>query len=131
MKYGVFGPKHVHGELFTDLQAVANALVTLKDADSIVTGGGTGVETLALEWAEKAGKPYKIIRPNTKLYGPSAFPDLAYAVAHTQMFEFRNDEILDAVDAVVVFWDSWNAHGIRIIQKAGLRKKQHAIVFFL
>lgn len=58
----------------------------------LVSGGATGVDTLAEEYAERHGLPIRIIRPNYALYGRKA-PLI------------RNRQIVECADLVVALWD--------------------------
>ena len=58
----------------------------------LISGGATGVDTLAEDYAKRHGLPIRVIRPNYALYGKSA-PLL------------RNRQIVECADLVVALWD--------------------------
>jgi predicted Rossmann fold nucleotide-binding protein DprA/Smf involved in DNA uptake len=59
----------------------------------VVSGGATGVDTLAATWARKEGVPVLELRPDYATYGPTAAPHV------------RNAEIVRLADLVLVVWD--------------------------
>ena len=62
------------------------------DTTLIISGGATGVDTLAERYADEKGIKKLIIRPNYELYGKSA-PLL------------RNKLIVESADLVIAIWD--------------------------
>jgi len=59
----------------------------------IVSGGAVGADTLGAEWSDAQGLPEPIIfLPDWTRYGRAAGP-------------IRNQDIVDAADFVVAFWD--------------------------
>lgn len=59
----------------------------------IITGGATGVDTLAEQWAKKNHIEFAAYLPNYKIYGKKA-PLI------------RDMDMVDAADIVVAFWDN-------------------------
>ena len=64
-----------------------------KDTTEIVSGGASGVDTVAQKYADKTGIPIKVFRPKYELYPGKRAP-----------LE-RNLEIIDYADLVLAFWD--------------------------
>ena len=62
------------------------------DADLIITGGASGIDTLAEAWAAERGIPTLTVKPCYEKYGRAA-PIL------------RDEEMVDMADAVLVIWD--------------------------
>ncbi|MBW3127282.1 SLOG family protein [Hymenobacter profundi] len=59
----------------------------------VVSGGATGVDTLAAEWARTHGVPLLELRPDYATHGPTAAPHV------------RNAEIVRRAALVLVVWD--------------------------
>jgi hypothetical protein len=68
----------------------------------LVTGGGKGVEALALAWALKNEIPSQCIPPNIQEYGA----ETAFAI--------RNNHVVSDCELLVIFWDGC----IKITQEA-------------
>ena len=62
------------------------------DADLIITGGASGIDTLAEAYADERGIPTLTVKPRYEKYGRAA-PIL------------RDEEMVDMADAVLVIWD--------------------------
>lgn len=78
-----------------------------KDCDTIISGGASGVDTLAEIYADKHRLSKYIIRPRYDLYKRAAPLK-------------RNDEMIDMADAVLIIWDGKSKgteHSIRYAQK--------------
>ena len=58
----------------------------------LVSGGATGVDTIAEEYARQHALPIRVFRPNYALYGRKAPL-------------FRNRQIVECADMVVALWD--------------------------
>lgn len=84
MKLAIIGSRSI-GDI--DLSSYISQEVT-----EIVSGGATGVDTLAGVYADKHRLSKRIIRPNYQRYAKAA-PIV------------RNEEIITYADAVLVFWD--------------------------
>ena len=62
------------------------------EADTIISGGADGVDSLAEEYADIKRKSKYIMRPRYDLYGRAAPLK-------------RNEQMVDLADAVLVIWD--------------------------
>ena len=62
------------------------------DVDTIISGGASGIDTLAEQYADKCRISKYIIRPRYDLYGRAAPIK-------------RNEQMVDMADAVLVVWD--------------------------
>ena len=62
------------------------------DVDIIISGGATGIDTLAEQYADEHSLSKYILRPHYERYGRSA-------PLH------RNEEMVDMADAVLIIWD--------------------------
>ncbi len=62
------------------------------DADTIISGGADGIDTLAEQYADVHRLSKHIIRPRYDLYG---------RIAPIK----RNEQMVDMADAVLVIWD--------------------------
>lgn len=63
-----------------------------RDATMLISGGASGVDTLAETYAKTHRLPIRILRPNYALYGKRA-PLL------------RNQQIVECADLVIAVWD--------------------------
>jgi hypothetical protein len=80
------------------------------DAVSIVSGGGFGVEQLALRYANEIDIGHQIIPPNIEKYSHGAWP-------------IRNRQIVSASDLVVLFWDGKDKFYYALMEEAVKQKK--------
>ncbi len=74
----------------------------------IVSGGATGIDTLAQNFASKHGLPFTVFLPKYALYGRAAPLK-------------RNEEIARYADAAMAFWDKKSKgtlHTILLFQKS-------------
>ncbi|MDL2257905.1 DUF2493 domain-containing protein [Eubacteriales bacterium OttesenSCG-928-K08] len=83
MKVGVVGSRGLNVDISKYIPA---------EASELISGGASGVDTLAEQYARERGLPAKVFLPNTKLLGKHAY----FA---------RNDQIVDAADMIVAIWD--------------------------
>jgi ribA/ribD-fused uncharacterized protein len=75
----------------------------------LVSGGATGPDSWAEDWAKEINRPIQVIKPDWKKFGKSAG------------FK-RNQQIIDAADVVLIFWDGKSKgtqHDINLAKKAG------------
>lgn len=93
MKLGVFGPGFFRGKKYENYDYVSEAIREIEGITSIVTGGGHGVEQLALRYAALSDIQREVIPPNIKLHGVE------------NAFIFRNQEIIKIADFVLLLWD--------------------------
>lgn len=106
----MFGPGYFHGQEYNNYSFLADQLDNYSDVTKIITGGGVGVEQLALRYATENQIEPEVIPPNIKAHGKSAFV-------------YRNQEILDIIDLGVFFWDGVDSFYHRLFADAILRKK--------
>ena len=83
MKIAVVGSRGV---------SVGNIAEYISNGDEIVTGGAVGVDSCAMEYANKNGIKLTVFLPQYKRYGRAAPIK-------------RNIEIVDYADKVIAFWD--------------------------
>ena len=115
--YGVIGQRQVNGgergqytaefDNYGYVKMVLDAVVD--DLDKLVSGGGHGAEALAEKWASETKTPFSIIKPairqfleNTNSNNPSVN---SRALAINNAFLVRNNEIIQVIDRLFVFWD--------------------------
>jgi hypothetical protein len=109
VKLGVFGPAFVRGKKYDTDEAfeyVSSVLNELDAVDNVITGGGIGVESLALKWATLRHIDSDVIPPNIKLHGLE------------NAFIYRNKEILKAIDFGILFWDGKDTKAHRLLSDA-------------
>lgn len=120
MKLGVFGPAYVRGKKYEEqpgaFEYVASVLDEIEDVDNVITGGGKGVEQLALKWAALKHIESDVIPPNIKLHGQES------------AFIYRNQEILKEVDFVILFWDGKDVKAHRLMSDAVEQRKKLLLV---
>lgn len=89
MKVAIIGSRNLN-----NLDLVWNTLVNLKDisVEEIISGGAKGADSLAEKYAKEKGIPIKIFLPDYKRYGRGAPIK-------------RNEQIIDAAELVIAFWD--------------------------
>src|SRR3990167_1859876 len=89
-------------------RSVADFMANIYDAE-VVSGGASGVDSLAVRAAEAKGLKTKVFLPNWDRHGRSAGP-------------IRNKSIVDYCDRLVAFWDGKSKgteHSISLAKKAG------------
>src|SRR3990167_4379477 len=84
---------------------VREVVRSLPGQPTIVSGGATGVDTVAVEQAAASGYPVIVITPQWEKYGRSAG-------------FLRNSLIVDHADMVLAFWDEKSRGTIDTINKA-------------
>ena len=80
----------------------------LDEVDTVISGGATGVDTLAEQYADAHRLSKYIIRPQYRRYGRAAPIK-------------RNEQMVDVSDAVLVIWDGQSKgtqHTIKYAEKA-------------
>ena len=90
---GVFGPRDFKGKTYSNYNRVADVLDGFEKISLLVSGGGRGVEQLALRYAQENGIEPKIVPPHINALGAKV------------AFIKRNEEIIRQIDMAVVFWD--------------------------
>lgn len=104
MKLAVVGSRS-----FSDFQILSGFLDKIAPrVSAIVTGDAKGADRLAARWARERGIPTIVFRADWARHGRAAGP-------------IRNQEIVDAADAMVAFWDGTSRGTKDAIQRA--RKK--------
>ena len=79
------------------------------DVDTVISGGASGVDTLAEQYADKHRLSKYIIRPRYDLYGRRAPLK-------------RNEEMIGMADAVLIIWDGQSKgteYSIKYAKKVG------------
>jgi hypothetical protein len=98
---GILGVRDYNGSVYENYEYVAATLDEhVKRHESpegfgILTGGGRGVESLVVKWAEDRKIPLRKIPPNINQFGPK------------KAFTVRNNNIVAESHDVVVFWDGY------------------------
>ena len=111
MRVAVFGPGIYKREPYDNYDYVERVLdeVAARIAISKVhTGGGKGVEQLALRWAALRGIDPDVTPPNVKRDGENAFV-------------IRNKEILEVAELVVLMWDTADAKYAKMLKDCAAR----------
>ncbi|MDR3303890.1 MAG: SLOG family protein [Treponema sp.] len=83
--------------------------------DCIISGGATGIDTIAWGWAVDNNIEIIVIRPNYNIYGRAA--PLR-----------RNDIIIEKADKIVAFWDGKSRGTKYVIDKAQKMNKDIEII---
>ena len=81
------------------------------DADTIISGGAAGIDTLAERYADELGLEKVIVRPQYQRYGRAAPLK-------------RNEQMVDMADLVLVIWDGASKgteYTLRYAEKKGKR----------
>ena len=94
MKLAVVGSRD-----FSNYQLMEQVLSQWTDGghiEEIISGGASGADSLARDYAKEHNIPLIEFLPNWKLYGKSAGP-------------LRNKDIVDRADEVVAFWNGVSA----------------------
>jgi hypothetical protein len=86
-----------------------------KPITKVVSGGASGADTLAEEYAKEHDIPVVVIEPEWNRYGRAAGPK-------------RNAEIVDAAEIVVAFWDGVSRGTKSTIELARKRGKRVVVV---
>lgn len=116
MIVSVFGLRDFKGREYANYQYVSEVLDTFRDSDEMITGGGRGIEQLALRFASEHGIAHRVIPPNIQKFGSS--------VAFTK----RNQEIIKASDVSVVFWDGEDRFYIDVLRTVNQHEKVSHVV---
>jgi hypothetical protein len=88
MKIAVIGSR-----TFKDQNLLENELNAIKgQIELVISGGATGADTIAENWASVNNIPVEIHKPNWKTYGRSAGV-------------IRNKLIIESCDYCIAFWD--------------------------
>ena len=95
---GVIGVRDYNGKVYTNapyIEATLQEHLRQREITSfqIVTGGGKGVESLVVDFANKAGIAVRSIPPNIQQYGQQ------------KAFFIRNNAVVAESTEVIIFWD--------------------------
>lgn len=93
MIYGIIGPRDFNGHRYDNYRYVHDVLASFTDVDSLISGGSKGLERMVEQFAKAIGKPVSLIRPDINKFGATA------------AFTIRNQEIVNACQTLIVFWD--------------------------
>ena len=107
---GVFGPGHLSGKVYSNYNFLGDKLDGYANLKRIVTGGGVGVEQLALRYATENGIEPEVIPPNIKVHGKEF------------AFVFRNQEIIEVIDIGVLLWNGTDQLYYKLMQDFVERK---------
>lgn len=109
MKLAIVGSRN-----FNNYKVLEETLSTFEEPiTEIISGGATGADALAEEWAKKNDIPITIHKAEWSKYGRAAGPK-------------RNKKIIEACDACVAFWDGKSKgtkNSIELSKKAGKTTK--------
>lgn len=84
--------------------------------DILISGGAAGVDTFAVEWAERHNVKWNIIHPDWQKHGKPAGA-------------IRNQKIVDASDELLIFWDGASKGTKITLDMAQKSKKPFKLVF--
>ena len=87
----------------------------ISEGDEIVSGGATGVDTCAAEYASKNGIRLTVFLPEYERYGRAA-PIV------------RNKQIVDYADKVIAFWDGSSRGTLSVIKYAEKTGKKCEVI---
>lgn len=82
-----------------------------ENVELIVSGGASGIDTLAEDYAKKHNIPTLIISPNYEKYGKAAPLK-------------RNEEIVNKADVIIAFWDMKSKGTEHVINYAKSQNKK-------
>jgi hypothetical protein len=115
MIISVFGLRDFKGKQYSDYEHVAGVLDTFDNIEQVITGGGQGIESLAIRYATENEIASRIIPPNIQKFGGEAFIK-------------RNREIIEATEVQVIFWDGRDNFYIELIKSiVNLRKMAYVV----
>lgn len=101
---------------FPDLNMVREFVNGLdRNKHVIISGGANGVDSIAVDHAKFRGIDYKEYKPDYETYGK-------YKAPHV-----RNDEIINASDYIIAFWDGSSRGTKSVIDKAEKTGKLYAV----
>ena len=106
MKIAIVGSRSIQ---YVNLQSY------LTNCDEIVSGGARGVDQCAANYAKQNNIKLTEFLPNYKLYGRAA-PI------------YRNREIVDYADEIILFWDGKSRGTLSVIQYAEKTNKTYHLV---
>jgi hypothetical protein len=93
MIIGVFGPGSVDRQPYENYKYIASSLNQFDGVTKIITGGGKGVESLALRYAVERDITPEVVPPSIQKFGAKL------------AFKKRNEIIIKLCDLIIVFWN--------------------------
>jgi len=117
MIYSVFSQRDLHRQVYTDYANVASCLLSVGEISFLNLGGGKGTDELVKQWAVENGVPFRIFPPNI-------------AADAERAFSIRDNEMIDAAEACIVFWDGVFAPTIKLLSRIVLARKTQ-VVFWM
>lgn len=98
---GIIGVRDYNGAVYENYAYISATLdehvkrFETPEGFGILTGGGRGVEVMAVRWAQERGIPCRTIPPNIAQFGPK------------KAFIVRNNNIVAEAHDVAIFWDGY------------------------
>lgn len=93
MEVGVFGPGHFRGKEYRNYGYLCDILNMYEPFTKVVSGGGVGVERLALRYATDNSLEHEVVPPNIQVFGVA------------EAFKMRNQVIVKKVQLAIILWD--------------------------
>ena len=86
----------------------------IEDIEQIISGGAKGADTLAEQFAKKYNRPIVIFKPDWSLGKMAGL--------------LRNNDIINACDTVIAFWDG-SSTGTKNSINIGTKLKKNVIIY--
>jgi hypothetical protein len=113
MRIGIVGSR-----TFDNYELLVNTLsIFAEGIDVIVSGGAQGADSLAAKYANDLEVDCLVLKPDWDKNGKSAG-------------FIRNQQIVDASDMIIAFWDGKSKGTEDLINKARIAKKPTFIIYF-
>lgn len=118
---GIIGVRDYNGAVFDNLPYISEVLEehirrNESPADfGVLTGGGRGVESLVVQWAESRGNSIRKIPPNINQFGPK------------KAFAIRYNNIVAECHDLIIFWDGYTDVTIEAIMSAMHMRKRASV----
>lgn len=87
---------------------------------TVLSGGASGVDTIAREWAEAYGFDFVLFKPYHMIDDKAAYSP--------RYFFTRNKQIVDNADKVIVFWDGVSTGTKHVIEYSKKRGKPLEVI---
>ena len=119
MKLAIVGGRKFndYSMLYTWAYLLTYQAVMASDEIVIVSGGAKGADTLGAKFADEHDYPKEVFLPDWDMFGKFAG-------------FVRNQQIVDACDTVLAFWDGQSKGTRDTINKAKIAKKPTFIVYY-
>lgn len=102
----VFGPRDYKDfKPYQNYPHVSGVLSSYGNISKLISGGGIGVEEMALRYAAEQGIEREVIPPNIKAFGAKL------------AFIRRNEEIIQKAEHVICFWDGRDKFYVDVFAK--------------